>query len=86
MLMRARAAKTEEAIRFAVNSPFTDVLLTDFAADAIIDLFNLGFTEGCDGTASTPPTRFCPNEAMTKIGFAALLAKLFGVTAPSPGP
>ncbi|MDH3377345.1 MAG: S-layer homology domain-containing protein, partial [Gammaproteobacteria bacterium] len=82
MLLTAESIATGGAIPVAGTSPFADVLLGDFAADAIIELFARGHTEGCDGNAITPPTLFCPHEAMTKASFAKLLVWVFGLTPP----
>ncbi len=60
-------------------SPFTDVPPGSFAADQIIELFERGHTEGCDGDKLTPPTLYCPKEAMTKAGFAKLLVWVFNL-------
>ena len=82
MLLTAHSIATGVAIPVAGSSPFTDVLLGDFAADAIIELFARGHTEGCDGDKITPPTLYCPQQAMTKASFAKLLVWVFSLTPP----
>ncbi len=60
----------------ATSSPFSDVSLGDFNADWIIEVYNRGGVEGCDVGL---PKKYCPKEAVTKGGFATMLAKIFGL-------
>jgi len=68
----------------AGSSPFYDVNIGssvvfgdgDFAADWIVALYNQGYTQGCAVNA------YCPREALTKAGFALMLARTFGLPVP----
>ncbi len=59
------------------TSPFNDIAIGTFAAGFIEALQVIPATEGCD--TNTPLPNYCPDEAMTRGGFAKMLAKTFGL-------
>ena len=57
----------------ATGNVFDDVAASDFGAEWIEDLYNQGFTDGCD------PTNFCPSATVNMTGFAKMVTKTFGL-------
>ncbi len=57
----------------ATGTVFNDVAQSDFAAAWMEDLFNQGFTQGCDGD------NYCPKSVVTAAEFARVLALAFGL-------
>lgn len=59
----------------ASGTIFSDVLLGDFAADWIEDLYARGVTGGC----GTNPLRYCPNNPNTRGEMAVFVTKTFSL-------
>ena len=64
----------------AASGDFADVPTNYWAAAHIEQVFDDGVTAGC----ATNPLRYCPETQVIREQMAAFLARIFGLTLPTP--